>query len=679
VIALIIAAAACSSANQDDNEADTGESDNAGDGRATLESQPEEVNPLLANAELTIVAQRDTVSVAGEQLRGGAVVEGAPGDLIEVDQTGAATLTAEAAFEIEALRGATLTVPDFSVAPATVDLEAGHLILRLSPDIDELTIDTGARQFVTRARGTELALCQGGDGASCLVVIAGEVDWIEDGVASETYTAGRATFAAPGDAPLPTRCFGAEQLDTMRTQLRGTEFSGVLAEIVDTWPTCTDDSTDLRADATIPSAARMEHVLLDEQVLGSPDADGDTANVLALHTVAQPVDYYIEPRATTNVELRIWLANTAGDDPALWEQLAPAEWLDRAPGGAATQAAYADGTADQTATGVSFDTAKAFCEAQNKRLATETEWELAATNGILEDLQDEAQDWVTDWEAYGPGPGDAAGRQVLRGNDGVLGVNTYYRVFAPTDATATAAHRHARIRCAASEVALGGRTFEEVVFEDDFNGFGWPLQEDDPFELDYHPDAYHLDVHQDHSQGAVVRTLAEPLDEGRVDTDLFIERTNTSDSGGAYRFGVVFGRNDDLYTLTVQPDEFSGQRFTACVFTIDPLLAADLDLQASPLDPTSEGRAGAYGVDRQDHHGQDCVDAERQVEVPVSSIDDPVRLSVVLDDGRLETWVNDVEIPTSVGLSNIGVYGFFSQTYERTRTHIHYDDLLITR
>ena len=659
-----------------------------GDGDAATEDPPAGENSeensaddagsvSIADARLTIRADADPVTVNGAELASGSFQEAAPGDVVKVEPGGNAIITAQSVFEIEALRGGTVTLPELSDATLDVGLEVGHVFVRLDPDANaELAIDAGDRQFITRSPDAEFALCQAPDGASCLAVLRGEVEWQEEDVASVVYSAGQASFAARGNVPDPPRCADQLAIGEMQRSLRGEDFSGALANIVDTWEPCGDEDGLDAVGSALPSAARLENVVADEIVVGSPDVDEDTENLVAERTLDGSADFYIEPLTATNGEFRTWLVNTAGDDADAWRQFAPADWVERAPGGAATQAIYAEGTADDAVKGVTYETATQFCAAQAKRLPTEVEWELAVRAEILEDLTDEAQDWVANWEEYGPGPDDVGDRQVLRGANGVLAADPYFRVFAVSDAEATAARQHARVRCAADEVAVGGQIFETVVVEDDFNSLGWPQVTEEFFELDYHPENFHLDLTAQHAQGAVVRALPDPLNAGRIDVDLFIERNNTGSDTGPFRFGAVLGNVNDLHTFTLQPDNFAGDRFLACLTPLGPELTEELDLEAT-LTPESEGVYGAVGLG-EGHFGQDCVDAETSQEVPVANIDSPVRLSMVLTGGSTELWVNDTLVETTDAFSSLSVYGFYSQLYHRPRSHIHFDDLIIT-
>ena len=410
---------------------------------------------------------------------------------------------------------------------------------------------------------------------------------------------------------------------------------------------------------------------------GSPSATADGPNVLAPHTLDGAADYYIEPVTVTNALFRAWIVRAAGDDADAWRQLAPADWVERAPGGAATQSIYADGTADQPVKGITWTTASKYCSSQGKRLPTEVEWELAAVGGVLTDLADESQDWVDKWEAYGPGPTDAKDRRVLRGANGTLKADSYYRVFAPDTKEATAARLYARIRCAADQVAVGGQTFPKVIFQDDFNGLGWQTTKDNGFELGYHPENYHLDVSKAHAQLAVVRALETPLAEGRVDVATFIERNNTGASTGEHRFGLVVGSKDQLYMLSVQPDEKGRTAFTACFTPMEPAMVAELGLAAETLSASSTGRFATLGPDTVDY-GRDCKETPDPKTVTVTTIDSPVELSVVLAEGRMEAWVNDVLVATSDKAPTLGFYGFATQNYNRTRSHTHIDQVTIS-
>ena len=633
----------------------------------------------IVDAELSVSVDRDVVTVNGEAVHPGNARMVVPGDTVAVDKSGSALVLATEVFEVEALRNAEVTVPDLSQgSPVTVSLITGDVFVRLNPAAQvTLVVDTGDRQFTTKSPDAEFALCQTSDGESCLVVIQGSVEWKEDGVATEVYQGGQATSAPRAAAPLPTRCADATAIGDMQSAMRGLDFGGSLGDILASWNACPGQDEVAPASVVLPSAAGMAHVTAATVTVGSPSVTADTPNVSVAHTQDGSADFYIEPVTVTNALFRAWIVRVAGDDAVAWRRLAPTDWLERAAGDAATQATYADGTADQPVQGVRYATASEYCASQGKRLPTEVEWELATANGVLVDLADEAQDWVTNWEAYGPGPPDATGRQVLRGVDGALKADPYYRTFAPDSPEATTARTYARIRCAADQVATGGRAFPTVITQDDFSAIEWPTTNDNGFELGYHPEAYHLDVSNEHSQLAVVRALTEPLTVGRIDIDAYIERINTGISTGEHRFGLVVGGKEQLFALSVQPDEKGRTTFLACLTQIEPAVAEKLNLAQDALSPSNVGRYATLGRDNTDYD-RDCSEAAQSTTVEVTTIDSPIRLSFVQSEGQAEVWVNEVLVTTMDKLPAIEIYGFMSQNYNRTRSHVHIDQVTVS-
>jgi hypothetical protein len=131
--------------------------------------------------------------------------------------------------------------------------------------------------------------------------------------------------------------------------------------------------------------------------------------------------------------------------------------------------------------------------------------------------------------------------------------------------------------------------------------------------------------------------------------------------------------------VTAQPDEAAKDKFVACLLPVDPDLMAELDLAGNSLSADSAGRVGGIGPN-ENHYGDNCeaADGAGAVEVPVQSVDSPLQIALVLSGGSLEAWVNDTLIGTTDSVPSLAVYGLFSQTYHRERTHVHFDNLTIS-
>jgi len=103
----------------------------------------------------------------------------------------------------------------------------------------------------------------------------------------------------------------------------------------------------------------------------------------------------------------------------------------------------------------------------------------------------------------------------------------------------------------------------------------------------------------------------------------------------------------------------------------------ELSLLDDPLSADSLGRVAVIGP-ANIHNGHRCEGSSTSIEVGVADIDNPIRLSVVVDDDRMEARINQTLMESSSRVTAIDTFGLFSQTYERPRSHIHFDEITIT-
>ena len=179
----------------------------------------------------------------------------------------------------------------------------------------------------------------------------------------------------------------------------------------------------------------------------------------------------------------------------------------------------------------------------------------------------------------------------------------------------------------------------------------------------------------------MVKAIPEGLKTGRIDTDLFVERNNTGTGDGKVSLrGRLRPRRRALHpdAPTGRIHRASASRLASCR-SAEELAEAELELADSPLEATGHG-AASRSVGPNENHLRRGLLSTRTLRstCPLTNIDSPVRLTVVSSDGKIEAWVNDVLVESSVNVGQIDIYGFVSQTYHRPRSHIHFDDLLIS-
>ncbi len=372
---------------------------------------------------------------------------------------------------------------------------------------------------------------------------------------------------------------------------------------------------------------------------------------------------YIEPQQITlesfwldrfevsNNQYAVFLAENDVEPPSYW------------PGGSPPV-----GEDNHPVRGLTWDNANDYCAWQNKRLPTEAEWEVAARGGQsllfpwgdsqtsvnlpsnntyasgsvppnrssfgVFDMAGNVWEWVD--EPYAPVP---EGQQVARGGAYDFLKDLAYRLQGnpslPTMIASTG------VRCAASEVEVVPD--ESIVLQDDFSNpeSGWPDLKEDTAWRGYHPpDYYHVEATGANQVAtAVFGTDATNIGmEARVFVDILETET------GEYRYGLLLRQVDNrqFYAFTVAPR--SGQ-WSVLKATNDGLET----LQSGSVDSLQGGSVETADTLRVDASGS--------------------TFSFFVN-GRIVTTLTDSSYAN-------GDFGFFVQTFDETRAHVHYDALTV--
>lgn len=361
--------------------------------------------------------------------------------------------------------------------------------------------------------------------------------------------------------------------------------------------------------------------------------------------------YWLDRFETTNSEYAAFLADEGGEPPNSWAngQVPP-------------------GQETHPVRGLTWDNANDYCAWQNKRLPTEAEWEVAArgeqnllfpwgdsatgvtlpdtdtyaigsipqnrTSFGVFDMAGNVWEWVT--EPYADVPD---GQEVARGGAFDFLKDMAYRLQGePTLPTMIAS---TGVRCAASEVEVVPD--DEIVLADDFSdpASGWPDLKEDTAWRGYHPpDFYHVEATgQNQVATAVFGTAADNITmQSRVFTDI-VETEN-----GEYRYGLLLRQVDNrqFYAFTVAPR--SGQW---------AVLKATNDGLETLASGTVEGLRG-------------------------SSVDTADSLRVDASGSAFSFFVNGRIITTLSDSSySSGDFGFYVETFDESRAHVHYDSLTV--
>lgn len=375
-----------------------------------------------------------------------------------------------------------------------------------------------------------------------------------------------------------------------------------------------------------------------------------------------------------------------------------------------TSGSFPDGQDDFAVIGVEWAWADAYCNALGKRLPTEAEWEVAArgTEGAIfpwgndelaidfdklgpapvrSEVYNESSFGVFDtiggvWEWVGePIELTAEATQVVRrgGENGRVDETIGVAIRQIVQQSNQLAVEQTGFRCAATEVSSttpsgtfindlvaprelaeaadsspGGDAFVEDEFED--SNSGWFDVEADGWRIGYHaPTWYHVEATKPNSQ--VMSLGGYSYDNVAVETSVFIESTDTDN--GLFRYGLVF-RASGL--IEAPPANGNGRPYEFYAFVINPrggtweLLHEDeLPYRALATGPLPEGVLG--------------FDSTRPDTIRAEMVGVTISLSI---NGQAITSID------TRGFHPAGDVGFFVETFDETKVHAHYENMLIT-
>ncbi|MFZ0546159.1 MAG: SUMF1/EgtB/PvdO family nonheme iron enzyme [Candidatus Promineifilaceae bacterium] len=359
-------------------------------------------------------------------------------------------------------------------------------------------------------------------------------------------------------------------------------------------------------------------------------------------------DFWIDRYEVTGAEYAAYLNDANGDPPATWAGgVLPTD-----------QAKY-------PVQGVTYDMAFNYCKWANKRLPTEAEWEVAARGshnllypwgnaenavalpegksypvgsvpanqsafGVF-DMAGNVWEWVSD-----PYVAVGSDQEVLRGGAHDFLKDMAYRLIG--DPEVPTMYTTAGFRCAADKVEL--TEDDTLLVNDDFTNpeSGWPVVDEGSVLSGYHPpDFYH--VQSSAPNHISTAFFGGSFEDVTVSSDVFVDSTDTPN--GDFRYGLIVRRiENQFYAFTVDPRQHHWDVLKGTIEGPVTLAEGEIDTLQG-LTATDTLRVDASG----------------------SSLSFSI-------NGEVVSQIPDSDY-------RIGDIGFYVETFDETRAHIHYDSLTV--
>ncbi len=397
------------------------------------------------------------------------------------------------------------------------------------------------------------------------------------------------------------------------------------------------------SDTAVATSANMSQIPADTYIIGSEQSGSNYAPVQQIELPT----FWIDRTEVSNQAYATYLAENDGELPTTWINGVPPR-----------------GEESHPVQGITWQMANEYCQAVGKRLPSEAEWEAAARSDLallypwgsnpnavslpttntypvgsnpanrspfgLYDMAGNVWEWVDE-----PYSATTDGEQILRGGAYNFLKDMTYRL--QGDPTIPTMFKTAGIRCAASEVELVADDTQLVqeAFTDESTG--WPIVETDNIRSGYHPpDYYHVQAGQA-NQIATAYFGGNFADIG-MDTHLFVDSTDSET--GDFRYGLLArGNGDQFYAFTIAP------------------------------------RRNKWAILKGNEDGVRILE-EGKIESLTYSEDNPDHLRVDVSGNTLLFSINGELVSMfKDGSYTQGDIGFYVETFDETRAHIHYDTL----